>query len=84
MVLYALRTEKLPFIQSNPSVPFFFVTMLGIVVGTIVPFTELGTSIGLASLPGNYWIGLAITLVAYIALVTVVKNWYVKSHGNLL
>ena len=84
MVLYALRTEKLPFIQSNPSVPFFLVTMLGIVVGTIVPFTELGTSIGLASLPGNYWIGLAITLVAYIALVTVVKNWYVKSHGNLL
>lgn len=84
MVLYALRTEKLPFIQSNPSVPFFLVTMLGIVVGTIVPFTELGTSIGLASLPGNYWIGLGITLVAYIALVTVVKNWYVKSHGNLL
>lgn len=84
IVLYALRTEKLPFIQSNPSFPFFLVTMLGIVVGTLVPFTNLGEAIGLLSLPSNYWIGLLLTVLAYLLLVTLVKHWYINKNGELL
>lgn len=84
LVLYALRTEKLPFVESIPSKAFLTVTLLGIIVGTVIPFTSLGASIGLMNLPSLYWLGLAITVIAYIVLVTIVKHWYVKAYGELL
>lgn len=84
MVLYALRTPKIPFLQSNPSLPFFVVTMLGIVIGTVLPFTSIGTSIGLVSLPMNYWLWLIVTVIAYLAVVTLVKRFYVRRYGELL
>lgn len=84
MVLYALRSKKLPFIQSNPSLPFFLITMMGIILGTAVPFTALGETIGLLSLPSNYWLGLALTVLAYLTLVTLVKHWYIKKYDELL
>lgn len=84
MVLYALRSKKLPFIQSNPSLPFFLITMLGIVIGSIVPFTVLGESIGLLALPVSYWFGLVLTVLAYLTLVTIVKHYYIDKYGELL
>lgn len=84
MVLYALRSKKLPFIQSNPSLPFFLITLLGIIVGTAVPFTNLGNAIGLLSLPSNYWLGLILTVLAYLVLVTIVKHYYIKKYKELL
>lgn len=84
MVLYALRSKKLPFIQSNPSLPFFLVTMLGIVIGSIVPFTVLGESIGLLALPVSYWFGLVLTVLAYLVLVTIVKHYYIDKYDELL
>lgn len=84
MVLYALRTPKIPFIQSNPSLPFFVVTLLGILVGTVLPFTSIGENIGLVSLPMSYWLWLIITVIAYLAVVTLVKHFYIKRYGELL
>ena len=40
-VLYTLRTEKMPFLQSKPSLPMFLVTGLTVAAGTIIPYTKL-------------------------------------------
>src|SRR5699024_4616350 len=42
LVLYALRTPKIPIIESNPSFIMTTITVLGIVVGSIAPYTALG------------------------------------------
>lgn len=84
LVLYALRSPKLPFIESRPSFIMTTITLLGIVIGTIVPFTSLGTALDLTVLPGNFWYLLAIVIVSYLVLVTVVKHYYVKRFGELL
>lgn len=84
LVLHALRTPKIPFIQSSGSFIMTSVTSLGILIGTILPFTNFGQSLGLAALPTDYWLWLAATIVAYLALVTIVKRFYIHRYKELL
>lgn len=84
LVLYALRIPKIPFLQSNATFAMFIITTLGIVVGSILPFTGFGAELGLLPLPGTYWIWLIVTVLAYLALVTMVKKVYIKKFGELL
>ncbi|OTP10139.1 magnesium-translocating P-type ATPase [Enterococcus sp. 10A9_DIV0425] len=84
LVLHALRTPKVPFLQSNGTFVMVSITTLGIVAGSILPFTNFGSELGLLPLPSNYWIWLIITVVAYLALVTFVKKIYIHKFGELL
>ena len=84
LVLHALRTPKIPFLQSNATFAVFIITTLGIAVGSILPFTDFGAELGLLPLPGRYWIWLVVTVLAYLALVTMVKKIYIKKFGELL
>lgn len=84
MVLHALRTPKVPFLQSRASFSMIAITTLGIAVGTIVPFTNFGRNLGMLPLPGNYWLWLFVTMLLYLALVTVVKRIYIRRYGELL
>ena len=84
LVLHALRTPKIPFLQSNATFAMFIITTLGIVVGSILPFTGFGAELGLLPLSGTYWIWLIVTVLAYLALVTMVKKVYIKKFGELL
>ncbi|BDX46657.1 magnesium-translocating P-type ATPase [Enterococcus hirae] len=84
LVLHALRTPKIPFIQSNATFAMFTITTLGIVVGSILPFTGFGAELGLMPLPGTYWTWLVVTILAYLTLVTMVKKFYIKKFGELL
>lgn len=84
LVIHMIRTPKIPFVQSRASAQLTLLTMLGIALATIIPFTGFGNSIGLAALPGKYFIYLAITIALYMALATIMKKAYVKKYGELL
>nr|WP_300003765.1 magnesium-translocating P-type ATPase [Tissierella sp.] len=84
LVLYTLRTPKLPFIESNASFIMTTITSLGIIIGSVAPYTRLGDLLGLAPLPTSAWWMLFVTVIAYLALVQIVKNIYVKKYGELL
>lgn len=84
LVIHMIRTPKIPFIQSRASMQLSLLTVTGIALLTIIPFTNLGTSIGLAPLPGIYFLYLAITITLYMLLATIVKNIYVKKYKELL
>lgn len=84
LVLHALRTPKVPFLQSNATFIMFSITSLGILVGSVLPFTNFGKELGLLPLPGNYWIWLIVTVIAYLGLVTFMKKIYINKFGELL
>lgn len=84
LVIHLLRTEKLPFIGSRASTSVTLLTALGIALLTLIPFTPLAAGLGLMPLPAIYFVGLAVILVAYMGLTTLVKNLYVKRYGELL
>lgn len=84
LVIHMIRTPKIPFIQSRASFPVTLLTLLGIVVLTVIPFTAFGGTIGLAPLPPVYFAWLGLTIFLYMVLVTVFKKIFVRKYGELL
>ncbi len=83
LVIHMIRTPKLPFIQSRASVPLTLLTMTGIAVLTIIPFTPFGRMIGFTALPGIYFAYLIPCILLYMVLATSLKKAYVHHYGEL-
>lgn len=84
LVIHMIRTPKIPFIQSRTSWQLGLFTTAGIIVGTIIPYTPVGTMLGMVPLAWNFFPFLLVTIMAYIVLVTIVKKIYVKRYKELL
>ena len=84
LVIHMLRTPKLPFIQSRAFAPVTLLTFAGILAVTAIPFTPLGTALGLTALPPVYFTFLAALVAGYMALSTAVKKLYIRRYGELL
>lgn len=84
LVIHMIRTPKIPFLQSRASAPVTLLTFTGIAVLTAIPFTPLGTAIGLSALPAVYFAWLAGIILCYMVLATVMKKLYIKKYGELL
>ncbi|WP_313583813.1 magnesium-translocating P-type ATPase [Lacrimispora sp.] len=84
LVIHMIRTPKIPFIQSHASLSVTLLTFTGIAALTIIPFTKMGASIGLAALPPVYFAWLALTIFLYMVLATVFKKIFIRRYGELL
>ena len=84
LVIHMIRTPKLPFIQSRASAPVTLLTMAGIAVLTVIPFTGLGAALGFVALPASYFAYLIPCILLYMALATSLKKAYVRHYGELL
>lgn len=84
LILHLLRTQHLPLLQSRPSRPVMWVTLLGTLFFTSLTFTSLGGLIGLTALPPVYFLYLAAVVLLYLLWVTLAKQWYVRRYHELL
>lgn len=84
LVIHMLRTPKIPFVQSRASVPVTLLTFAGILAVTVIPFTPLASALGLVALPAVYFVWLAMIVLGYMILATVMKKLYVRKFGELL
>ena len=84
LIVHMIRTRKIPFLQSSASWSVMLATLAIMAIGIIIPFTELGTKIGLVHLPWAYFPWLLLTLLCYSALTQIVKQWYMKKFGRWL
>ena len=84
LVVHMIRTKKVPFLQSRASFPVISLTFTGIAVLTVIPFTSFGRMIGLYPFPSVFFFGLAVTIILYMLITTVMKKIYIKRYGELL
>ncbi len=84
LVIHMIRTPKIPFVQSCASRPVLLLSASGIAALTAIPFTPLGTAIGLHALPPVYFAWLAGIVLGYMTLATVMKRAYLRRYGQLL
>ena len=84
LVIHMIRTPKLPFIQSRASAPVTLLTMTGIAILTVIPFTVFGTALGFVALPATYFAYLIPCILLYMVLATSLKKAYVRHYGELL
>ncbi len=83
LVIFAIRTRKIPFLSSLPSVPLAL-SSLGVVALTLVlPFTPLAAVFQFAVLPVQFFAILAGFVVAYFVLVELMKWWFYRKYAEL-
>lgn len=78
LIVHMIRTQKIPFIQSNASKSVFLLTGLAVAAGITLPFTPIGEAVGLHALPLSYFPWLASILLGYCALTQFVKMLYIR------
>lgn len=82
LIVHMLRTRRIPFIQSRPSLPVLLATGAVCVFGVVLPFSGWGHTLGLVSLPWAYFPWLVLTLATYCVLVQVVKKVFIRRFGS--
>ncbi len=84
LVVHMLRTQKIPFIQSTAALPVLLTTGLIMAIGIYIPFSPLGTLVGLEPLPWQYFPWLAGTLICYCVVAQLMKRFYIRRFGEWL
>ena len=81
LIVHLIRTPKLPFIDSMASVPLLVATTAIMAVGVFLPMGPLASYFKLEALPLAYFPWLLAILVAYTALTTLMKRYYLRKFG---
>ena len=84
MVIYMLRSPKLPFVHSKPAFSLLVTSLFALFVVTVLPYTPLAGPLKLAPLNGLYFLALILIIAGYMFLVTVVKKAYIKKYKEWL
>lgn len=83
LVIFAIRTRKIPFLSSMPSMPLTL-SSLGVVALTLIlPFTPLAAVFQFAVLPVQFFAILAGFVFAYLLLVELMKWWFYRTYAKL-
>ncbi|MGA8297528.1 MAG: magnesium-translocating P-type ATPase [Acidimicrobiales bacterium] len=78
LVIYVIRTRRVPFFRSRPSVPMLVVPTTAALVGAVLPFTPLAKLLGFKSLPITFFLALLGMIVAYLLLVEIAKSRFYR------
>jgi len=81
LIVYIIRTAKIPFFQSRPSLPMLLVTLTIMAVAIYLPFSPIASVLGFFPLPAKYFLWLALILSSYCVLTQLVKTWFVRKYG---
>jgi P-type Mg2+ transporter len=80
LVIFAIRTRRVPFFRSRPSLPLTLAALAVVTVGTVLPFTPLGHVLGFRPLPGPFFLFLIGAIISYLALIEVGKHRFYRSY----
>jgi len=78
LVMFVIRTRRIPFFTSRPGKWLTLLTLSCVAFGTILPFTILGSFMGFAPLPPEYWVLLVLMVATYVVLVDAGKVFFYK------
>ena len=80
LIVHVIRTNQIPFIQSRASWQLTMTTLAIMGVAAFLPFSPLAQYLGFVPLPWQFWPLLAITLLCYVGLTQLMKQWMVKKN----
>ncbi len=80
LIVYVIRTRRIPFLRSRPSLPMLFVPTGAAAIGIVLPYTPLSHVLGFTPLPLKFFLVLAVLIVIYMALVDLAKIPFYRVH----
>jgi Mg2+-importing ATPase len=82
LVIHMIRTAKIPFLQSKPSMPLFLSTFIVAAVAMTTGFTDFAIGLDMLRLPTLFIPWLAAVLAGYLLCVQFIKKLYVQRYGE--
>lgn len=82
--MHIIRTSKIPFLQSHASKSVYMSSIIVSLLAILVPFTTLGSAIGLVAIPIKYMALIFLTPVVYCIIAQFAKHKYIQKYGEWL
>jgi Mg2+-importing ATPase len=80
LVIFAIRTRRLPFFRSRPSMPLLLAALGVVLAGAVLPFTPFARLLGFQPLPGLFFLALTLMVISYLALIELGKHWFYRLY----
>jgi len=76
LIIFAIRTRRVPFFRSRPSVVLTLTTCAVVAVGIVLTVSPIAHKLGFTTLPWQFYTALVMMTVAYLVLVEVTKKLF--------
>ncbi|MGA2507411.1 MAG: magnesium-translocating P-type ATPase, partial [Chitinispirillaceae bacterium] len=81
LIVHIIRTNRIPFLQSRPSI-FLILSTLGVMtIGAVLPYSPFARYFGLVPLPPVYWCWIAGFLLTYSVITHFIKTYVHRKLG---
>ncbi len=84
LIIYTIRTAKIPFLQSRPSNALLFSTVVVTIITLVVGFSGLAGGIDMLPLSATFVPWLLLALIGYFLFAQFVKVLYIRHYGEWL
>ena len=74
LIIFAIRTRRVPFIRSRPGLVITVATFAVVAVGIAITVSPIAHSLGFTTLPWQFFTALVLLTVAYLILVEITKK----------
>jgi Mg2+-importing ATPase len=78
LVIFAIRTRRVPFFRSRPSTPLAVATLSCVAIGVWLPFSPLAHVLGFTALPAGFLGALVAMITIYLLLVELGKRRFYR------
>jgi Mg2+-importing ATPase len=82
LIIFAIRTRRVPFFRSYPSLPITLAALGAVTIGALLPATPLTRLLGFAPLPMGFFAALGLLVVGYLTLVEAGKRLFYRHAGG--
>jgi P-type Mg2+ transporter len=76
LVIFAIRTRRIPFFRSHPSLPLTLAAVGVVTIGALLPATPLAGTLGFHALPLAFFAALAGMVCCYLGLIEIGKRLF--------
>ena len=82
LVVFLIRTRRIPFFHSRPSVPMIVLPVACAAIGAVLPFSPAAAVLGFTALPIEFFLILVGMVLAYLGLVEFAKGRFYAAQGH--
>jgi len=79
LVIFAIRTRRVPFLRSRPSKPLTLTTLAVVAIGAMLPFSPVAHVLGFTPLPATFFAFLVGMVIAYLILIELGKRRFYRT-----
>jgi P-type Mg2+ transporter len=78
LIIFAIRTRRIPFFRSRPSTPVIAATVTCVAIGVLLPYSPLAHVLGFTALPPGFLAVLVVMIAIYLVLVELGKRHFYR------